>query len=400
MKGLLFTLGFLVLLATEIARVYFIMPFPGSQRFNSIDLAYAIQSNLGVIRLVGLLLIAYPLYYFLVSGSRKVKLTVGILLVFYLAVFYLFNFKFLADKMFYQPQHKVFASLKDNSIGANKLVIGVLLNGEAHAYPIQLIGYHHQVRDVVGGQPIMVTYCTVCRTGRVFSPVVDGKPEEFRLVGMDHFNAMFEDASTRSWWRQVNGEAIAGTRKGKSLAEIPSEQMSLEAWTSRYPNTLILQPDTLFNSEYAALKNYDKGKSRGGLTRADSLSWQPKSWVVGVPIGARSKAYDWRELVKYRALNDTLAQTPVVVVLENDSTSFHTWERVSGRDTLDFVFDKMKQGLIDRNTGSAWNWSGVCIDGKLKGMKLKNLQSYQEFWHSWKTFHPATTQFKMKDASI
>jgi hypothetical protein len=44
----------------------------------------------------------------------------------------------------------------------------------------------------------MITYCTVCRTGRVFSPDVDGKPETFRLVGMDHFNAMFEDENQKA----------------------------------------------------------------------------------------------------------------------------------------------------------------------------------------------------------
>lgn len=59
----------------------------------------------------------------------------------------------------------------------------------------------------------MVTYCTVCRTGRVYSPMVNGKLETFRLVGMDHFNAMFEDASTKSWWRQSNGDCIAGPLK-------------------------------------------------------------------------------------------------------------------------------------------------------------------------------------------
>ena len=94
--------------------------------------------------------------------------------------------------------------------------MGVLVNGEARAYPIQFLGYHHQVRDTIAGQPIIVTFCTVCRTGRVFSPFVDGAPETFRLAGMDHFNAMFEDATTGSWWRQATGEAIAGPRRGKS----------------------------------------------------------------------------------------------------------------------------------------------------------------------------------------
>lgn len=65
--------------------------------------------------------------------------------------------------------------------------------GEARAYPVQYIGYHHQVQDTVGGQAILVTFCTVCRTGRVLDPRVDWDVEHFRLVGMDHFNAMLED---------------------------------------------------------------------------------------------------------------------------------------------------------------------------------------------------------------
>jgi hypothetical protein len=45
--------------------------------------------------------------------------------------------------------------------------MGIVINGESAAYPIQYLGYHHQVRDTVGGESVLVTYCTVCRTGRV-----------------------------------------------------------------------------------------------------------------------------------------------------------------------------------------------------------------------------------------
>ncbi|MFM9653974.1 DUF3179 domain-containing (seleno)protein, partial [Streptomyces galilaeus] len=74
---------------------------------------------------------------------------------------------------------------------------------------------------------MIATYCTVCRTGRIFSSTVDGVPEKFRLVGMDHFNAMFEDARTKSWWQQATGKAITGKQKGKQLIEMASQQMSL-----------------------------------------------------------------------------------------------------------------------------------------------------------------------------
>ena len=119
------------------------------------------------------------------------------------------------------------------------------LNGDARAYPVQFIGYHHQVRDTVGGTPVLVSFCTVCRTGRVFSPLVDRHEETFRLVGMDHFNAMFEDRTTGTWWRQANGEAIAGPKKGAKLAEIPTEQVTLGTW-------LALHPGEVFGSGTAA----------------------------------------------------------------------------------------------------------------------------------------------------
>ncbi len=80
------------------------------------------------------------------------------------------------------------------------------------------------MRDTVGGAPVMVTYCTVCRTGRVYNLVVNGNSEIFRLVGIDQFNAMFEDATTKSWWQQATGMAISG---GTTLPEIPSQQLTL-----------------------------------------------------------------------------------------------------------------------------------------------------------------------------
>ena len=246
MKTLLLVLGFFILFVFEILKVYFIMPFPGSQQMNSIDFAYFLHNNIGYFRLAGLLLIAYPAFYFLQAGGKAAKISIGTLLLLYLGIFYMFNFRFLADKMFYQPETTAFTSANETPYASTDLVLGIELNGEAKAYPIENIGYHHQVRDTVGGVPVMVTYCTVCRTGRIFSPEVDGRPETFRLVGMDHFNAMFEDSRTGSWWRQVNGEAIAGPLSGTLLPELPSEQMALAAWLEKYPESLVLQPDSLF----------------------------------------------------------------------------------------------------------------------------------------------------------
>ncbi len=151
------------------------MPMPGSQQFNSIQLAYFLGSNKWIIRLIGYLLVSVPLVLILRNGVKKEKLIIGGLTAMYLIVFYVFTFQMEADKMFYQPTSVITTPLSSNKIPGNKLVIGVVIDSTASAYPIQLIGYHHQVVDTVHGNPIMVTYCTVCRTGRIYSLIVNGK---------------------------------------------------------------------------------------------------------------------------------------------------------------------------------------------------------------------------------
>ena len=246
MKKVILFIGFACLIIFECLRVYLIMPMPGSQRSNSIELAYFLGSNKNMIRLIGYLIVIYPLINILIKGKRNEKIIAGLVSILYAAIFYVFTFMMEADKMFYQPTKTDLFDITKNKIPTNKLVVGVTMNGVSKAYPIQLIGYHHQVRDTINQTPIMVTYCTVCRTGRVYSPIVNGKTETFRLVGMDHFNAMFEDATTKSWWRQSTGECIAGPLKGYQLTEIKSEQVSLSVWLRRHPNSLVLQPDEKF----------------------------------------------------------------------------------------------------------------------------------------------------------
>ena len=392
MKRLILIIGLLLLFAAEILRVYFIMPFPGSQKADTIDFAYWLGRNIGWIRIALILVVAIPLIQSLRQNKLWAKIALLLLLGLYGVIFFFFNFRFEADKMFYQPKHKNFVTPVKN--GADTiLVIGVAINGEAKAFPIQIIGYHHHVRDTIGNTPAIITYCTVCRTGRVFSPIVNGKPASFRLVGMDHFNAMFEDEATKSWWQQATGIAIAGPLKGQALAEIPSQQLSLAAWLRLHPNSSVLEPDSSYKKKYRGLDNYNKGTIEGSLEKRDSASWQFKSWVVGIVSNKTAKAYDWNDLVKKQTIEDTVGGTPVLLALENDTASFHVWSRKVNDQTLHFEKNKEQDTLTDTDTRSVWNMNGACIDGPLKGSQLTTIQSYQEFWHSWKNFRPATGRY-------
>jgi hypothetical protein len=45
-----------------------------------------------------------------------------------------------------------------NFVGDTDMVLAVKNNGEAVAYPVRLMAYHHLVQDVVGGTPLVATY--------------------------------------------------------------------------------------------------------------------------------------------------------------------------------------------------------------------------------------------------
>lgn len=149
-----------------------------------------------------------------------------------------------------------------------------------------------------------------------------------------------------------------------------------------------MQPDTVFKEEYDLMAKYDRGNGKSSLTKRDSLSWKPKSWIVGVDINHAAKAYDWNELVKNKAIQDSLPGLPVIVTLEKDTATFHVFDRRVKGKTLSFTVSS--NGDMTDGTESTWNLSGECTNGPLKGEKLQSLQAYQEFWHSWQTFHPGT----------
>lgn len=366
----------------EAANVYFIMPMPGSQRMESLGLAYFLYRWRWVFRGIFAVSVAAGFMPAFRASRWPALLAVGVLAV----AAYMFNLEMAADRMFRQPGRVVMATAADNKVGADKLVMGLELNGRARAYPIQYMGYHHQFRDTVGGEPVMVTYCTVCRTGRVFSPKVEGRPEVFRLVGMDHFNAMFEDATTGSWWRQATGEAVAGPMKGALLPEFHVTQTSLRTWLGLYPGSLVMQADSTFSEEYADMDSYDLGLNRGKLTTTDTVSWNDKSWVVGIEADRNTcKAYDWNRLKKERIINDQMGDRPLVLVLATDDKSFFAFERPDAEAVFSVKNDSLHCG------GKTWDLSGrPAGPGSLP---LKRITARQEFWHSWSTFHPYTTRY-------
>lgn len=389
-RSSLFWIGIFLLVVPGLLHAYLLMPFPGSQNLNAITVCYYLEKIVLPTRIIGAgLVIWYFIIYFSKNSKRGKIIKAGVLLV-CLASFYITDLKFKAEAMFEEPQTIKFANVIDNKVPEGFVIIGVVNNGVAKAYPLVYLAYHHKVQDNVGGEPVLVTYCSMCRTGRVYSPVIKGTRQNFRLVGARHYNAIIEDEGTKTWWYQATGNAAVGQLKGSHLQELPYEQSTLSAWLRKHPASVILQPDRHYLSDYSDLKNYDRLQpvdKDSTLKNKDTLI--RKSWVIGVIINGQAKAYDWRRLFKKHVLNDQFNHIPLVLAIENDSLTYHVFNSTINGRALHFDLNASGK-LTDHETASVWDWDGLAVLGTLKGSRLRKIQGYQEYWHSWKQFHPGT----------
>ena len=376
-----------------ILSVYFIMPFPGSQHAETIDIGYTLHVWYWYLIIPFLMLAVFGYVKLYLDHASWIKKTL-LILPFLLpgALYYLTSNVMSADSMFLQPRSISHIPVSNSSLDQSMIVIGTEINGEAKAYPMNIVGYHHQIRDSIGGVPVMITYCTVCRTGRIWDPIIDGTNEAFRLVGMDHFNAMFEDKTTGSWWRQATGEAVTGPRKGMTLKEYPIYQKSLKEWKRRFPKSVVMLPDMSFSKDYDGLSGYDKGIIQSKLVGTSQDSWKEKSWVIGIRIGKVTKAYDWNFTKNKRFIADNVNGTPIIVNILSDNATFNVWNR-----TIDSIIINPRSigndQFYDDGSQTLWDKTGRCIDGILLGKRLEAIPAYQEFWHSWRTFNPNTLTY-------
>jgi hypothetical protein len=91
------------------------------------------------------------------SAARRQRalLILGSLLVIGSAIMARMNY---FEWMFHPVQMPGFQKADDAKLDAGEMVLTVSINGDARAYPVREMAYHHIVNDVVGGVPIAATY--------------------------------------------------------------------------------------------------------------------------------------------------------------------------------------------------------------------------------------------------
>lgn len=79
-------------------------------------------------------------------------------------------------------------------------VIAMSLGGETRVYPLQILIWHEIVNDVVGGVPVLVSFCPLCNTAIAFDRRLDGRVLDFGTTGnLRRSDLAMWDRQTESW---------------------------------------------------------------------------------------------------------------------------------------------------------------------------------------------------------
>lgn len=296
----------------------------------------------------------------------------------------------------------------DAWLGPSEPVLALAVDGDARAYPLQILMWHEIVNDTVGGRPVTVTYCPLCNSGLAFARVVGATVLDFGTSGkLYKSDLVMYDRQTHSLWAQLEGRAIVGALAGSRLTLLPANTIAYEDWKRAHPGGKILSRETGHSRRYGInpYEAYDRPDLNPFLFQGPvDQRRPPKERVVGLVVNGAARAYPWPTIEKRRVIHDTLGGERIVIFYRPgalsalDSGQMDRSRAVGATAVFTPVvagrtltFEAGPDGFRDRETGSAWNLLGHATSGPLTGRRLPPVPHVDAFWFAWAAFHPSTS---------
>lgn len=294
------------------------------------------------------------------------------------------------------------------------LVVGIATaDGRARAYPLKLLRWHEAVNDTFGAgasrsadaagvdDPLLVTYCPLCRSAVAADRLVGGEPATFGVSGLLWAeNLVLYDDRTDSLWSQLLGRAIRGPATGQRWPLRASTLASWREWRGAHPETAVLLPSPRSETVvgrvrplYGANLYEDSAelldRAGEGLDNPDPRL-PARTLVLGVATDDAAVAYPRGYVTGSEVIKDRVGDRPVVVSATRTGT-FAYDRRLDGRP-LTFEATATAAGDVLLADGSRWSVAtGRALDGPHEGRRLEAVPGTAElYWFAWASFHPGT----------
>ncbi len=131
-------------------------------------------------------------------------------------------------------------------LAEDDIVFGIVVNGEARAYPRQIMEVREMVNDTLGGRDLGIPYCTLCGAAQAY--FTDALPAGvqrpvLRTSGLlIRSNKVMYDINTFSVFDTFLGKAVTGplAKKGIQLEQASVVTTDWASWQASHPETTVL----------------------------------------------------------------------------------------------------------------------------------------------------------------
>ena len=174
-------------------------------------------------------------------------------------------------------------------------VFGVSVQGEARAYPLRILDWHEMVNDVLGGEPVTLSYCTLCGSGVLYATRgAAGEAYTFGTSGLLYrSNKLMMDRQTRTLWGNLTGEPVLGRLAAgpARLTLLPVVVTTWKEWRTRHPATTVLALDPEMERRWGYQLPARRRQAAAGRRRLSGLAEERRArpqgrGLRGAPGGA------------------------------------------------------------------------------------------------------------------
>ncbi len=256
-------------------------------------------------------------------------------------------------------------------------VFVVEINGEARAYPLDWMAQPHVAGDIIGGEDVAMTYCSLSHLGMAVTPELNDQKLDLKLLTQLQNNLVLYDTRTnkpiQQIWASFEGEQ-------SRMREWPTRVMTFGAYRALYPNG-----EVFFNPAYNPWNKLVRWMvfSVVELQHAVEAPVFPtihefdtrlpnKTFVYGVRVGDAKTAFTLDYIKRNGGIvNTEVGGKPLVLVYFEDYGFVDAFERRLGGEAV---------------TVTEIDPYGMTPQGRLE----RAVMASEVFWFIWSTFYPDT----------
>jgi hypothetical protein len=280
-------------------------------------------------------------------------------------------------------------------------VLAFELNGEARAYPIQVLTWHELVNDTVGDTPVTISYCPLCNSALAYDRRIGDRILDFGTSGrLFNSSMVMYDRQTESLWTHFDATSVAGLLAGTELTTYPISTVSWQDFREAHPDGLVLTRNTGHRRPYGQnpYRGYDDESSLPFLFDGEyDPRLAPKTRVVVVRSGDEpAVAFPLADLGSGAEVFEAHGESLVAVVdpgtaspLDQlylsdgyDQGAVAVFENTLGGELLDL--SRTDDGFLDSVTGTTFDIFGRALDDS--GWKLTPVEHLDTFWFAIAAF--------------